>query len=117
MAGHYRWKGSSIVSNANLLGAAAALASTISFAPQAWRIIRTGETHAISAAMYTITVVGFALWAAYGVVLGQWPLVASNSVCLALSGFILAMKLLPKRKKKEVSKTASEILGSPKRGR
>ena len=44
----------------SLLGTAAAIASTISFTPQAWRIIRTGETHAISTGMYVITVVGFA---------------------------------------------------------
>ena len=92
-----------MVTTTTLLGASAALASTISFTPQAWRIIRTGETHAISTGMYLITVVGFSLWTGYGIALGQWPLVVSNSICLLLSGFILAMKLLPRRRKKAVA--------------
>ncbi len=49
--------------------------------------------------MYAITVTAFALWCAYGVMLGQWPLIASNSICLLLSGFILVMNLLPCRAK------------------
>jgi len=64
--------------------------------------------------MYVITVVGFSLWTAYGIKLGQWPLVASNAVCLMLSGFILGMKLLSKRKKKAVSKKVAEAIGQPK---
>lgn len=102
-----------MISTTTLLGAAAAVASTISFTPQAWRIIRTGETHAISTGMYLITVVGFSLWTAYGIQLGQWPLVASNSICLALSGFILVMKLLPRSKKREISETVNHAIGEP----
>ena len=37
------------------------------------------------------------------VLLGQWPLIVSNSICLALSGFILMMKLLPRRAKDKVA--------------
>jgi MtN3 and saliva related transmembrane protein len=89
---------------ADILGSAGAIASTVSFAPQAWRIIRTGDTKAIATGMYVITVIAFALWTAYGVSLGQWPLVASNSICFLLSVFILGMKLLPQRKKARVRK-------------
>lgn len=85
------------------VGAAATLASTTSFAPQAWKVIRTRDTEAISARMYGITVVGFALWLTYGVLLGQWPLIATNAICLALSSFILAMKLLPLRRREAVA--------------
>ena len=98
----------------SLLGTAAAIASTISFTPQAWRIIRTSDTHAISMGMYVITVAGFALWTAYGIRLGQWPLIASNTICLLLSGFILVMKLLPRREKKAVSRKVEKAIGKPK---
>ena len=87
----------------SILGTAAAIASTVSFAPQALQIIRTRQTKDISLGMYTITVIGFALWCAYGVLLRQWPLIASNTICLALSGFILMMKLLPRRAKNKVA--------------
>ncbi len=74
-----------------LLGTSAALCSTLSFAPQAWKIIRTRETKDISTGMYLLTVIGFAAWASYGGILRQWPLIASNGVCFLLSAFILMM--------------------------
>lgn len=86
-----------------IIGTIAALCSTISFAPQAWKIIQTRETKDISLGMYLFTVTGFAAWLTYGVMLGQWPLIASNSICLALSAFILTMKLLPQRDKDKVA--------------
>jgi MtN3 and saliva related transmembrane protein len=64
--------------------------------------------------MYLITVAGFALWTAYGIRLGQWPLIGSNTICLLLSGFILMMKLLPHREKKAVSKKVAKAIGNPK---
>lgn len=88
---------------ATWLGAAAALASTVSFAPQAWKVIRSRRTTDISAAMYTVTVIGFALWLAYGLVLRQWPIIACNAICLGLAGFILFMKLSPQRVKDDVA--------------
>ncbi len=92
---------------ATLLGVFAALCSTISFAPQAIKIIRTRETKDISVWMYGLTVTGFATWAAYGVLLSQWPLVASNAICFLLSAFILMMTLLPRAKKNAVADAVS----------
>ena len=86
------------------IGSAAALASTVSFLPQAWKIIQSGKTDDISTGMYVITVSAFALWLAYGVMLRQWPLVASNGICLLMAAFILFMKLLPRAKARVVSK-------------
>lgn len=92
------------------IGTAAAIASTVSFTPQAWKIIQTGETKDISAGMYVITVTAFALWAVYGVMLRQWPLVASNVICLGLSGFILMMKVLPVPRKRRVTRSIKKSL-------
>jgi MtN3 and saliva related transmembrane protein len=92
------------------IGTAAAIASIVSFTPQAWKIIKTAETKDISAAMYVITVTAFALWGADGLVLRQWPLVASNLVCFLLSGFILVMKLLPKAAKRRVGRAVKKQL-------
>jgi MtN3 and saliva related transmembrane protein len=86
-----------------IIGYAAACCSMISFTPQAWKIIKSRETKDISAAMYAVTVIGFALWLTFGTMLGQWPIVISNFVCLVLSAFILLMKLLPRRQKDTVA--------------
>jgi MtN3 and saliva related transmembrane protein len=88
-----------------ILGVLAAAVSTASFAPQAWKIIRSRKTKDISTGMYLLTVAGFALWIGFGIGLGQWPLIAANSICLLLSGFILLMKLLPASKKDAVART------------
>lgn len=93
-----------------LIGTVAAIASTVSFTPQAWKIIKTAETKDISTGMYLITVTAFALWTGYGVILRQWPLVASNVICFFLSGFILLMKILPRSQKREVSRTIGKHL-------
>ncbi len=89
----------------SVIGGLAAAASTSSFAPQAWKIIKTRETKGISVGMYGITVVGFALWFAYGLMLGQWPLIFTNSVCLLLSGFVLIMKILSPQARDRVADT------------
>lgn len=86
-------------------GTFAALCSTISFVPQAWRIVRTRDTQAISPVTYSLTVTGFALWTAYGVGLGEWPLIVTNSICFVLSAFILSMTLLPRAKRDAVADT------------
>ena len=86
-----------------IFGWLATAASTISFVPQAWKIIRTRETEDISLLMYAVTVFGFACWTTYGALLCKWPIIVTNSICFTLSAFILVMKLLPKREKDAVA--------------
>lgn len=88
---------------ADYVGAAAALCSMASFVPQAWKIIKTRDTAALSGKMYALTVAAFALWMSYGALRGDWALILPNAVCLALSGFILTMKHLPKRGKDAIA--------------
>ncbi|MFC5496763.1 SemiSWEET transporter [Caenimonas terrae] len=76
-----------------LIGYCAAALTTVSFAPQAWLTFRTRDVRGISLGMYSVFAVGVALWLAYGLLLGAWPIVAANAVTLALALAILAMKL------------------------
>ncbi len=80
----------------DLLGYAAAFLTTASFVPQAWKVIRTRETHALSLAMYVMFSSGVALWLAYGILLASWPLIAANCVTLLLALIILVMKIREK---------------------
>ena len=89
---------------ANVVGTLATICSTTSFVPQAWKVVRTRDTSAISKRMYAITVTGFSLWLAYGLLLGQWPLIVTNGICLALSAFILLMKVMPRPQKEAVAR-------------
>ena len=77
----------------NAVGCAAALCSMTSFAPQILKIWKERDASSVSLRMYAVTVTGFALWIAYGVLLESWPVAVSNTVCLAMSAAVLAMKL------------------------
>ncbi len=77
----------------DLVGYAAAILTTFSFVPQAWHTFRTRDVSGISLGMYSAFTTGVALWLAYGLLLAAWPIVAANSVTLALALAILVMKL------------------------
>jgi MtN3 and saliva related transmembrane protein len=79
--------------NLEWFGYAAAALTTGSFIPQAIMTIRTRDTRGISRGMYAMFTVGVALWLAYGVAIGSWPMVVANTVTLALAGTILVLKL------------------------
>jgi MtN3 and saliva related transmembrane protein len=77
---------------ANTVGVVAAVCSMTSFVPQIIKIWRDRDASEISLIMYLVTVTGFCLWSGYGVLIGSWPVTASNLVCLGLSGAVLALK-------------------------
>lgn len=76
----------------NAVGTLAALCSMASFVPQIIKIWRERDAESVSLRMYAVTVTGFSLWIAYGVLSGSWPVAVSNAVCLALSATILVLK-------------------------
>ena len=77
---------------ANVMGVGAALCSMSSFAPQIAKIWRDRDASSVSLRMYLVTVTGFSLWIAYGALIASWPVAISNSICLAMSGAVLALK-------------------------
>jgi MtN3 and saliva related transmembrane protein len=75
------------------IGTVAATLTTLSFVPQAVRIMRSRDTHSISLPMYLSFTAGVGFWLAYGVALDSWPMIVSNAITLVLAATILAMKL------------------------
>lgn len=82
----------------DLIGYVAAALTTASFVPQAALTLRTRDVSGISLAMYSAFTLGVGLWLAYGLVLGQWPIIVANAVTLALAATILAVKLRESRR-------------------
>lgn len=78
----------------DLIGSTAAFLTTVSFLPQAWQSFRTRDVSGVSLSMYSVFTAGVALWLAYGLLLGSWPMVIANTITLGLAVAILAMKLL-----------------------
>jgi MtN3 and saliva related transmembrane protein len=77
----------------NALGVGAAICSMTSFAPQLVKIWREKDASSVSLRMYVVTVIGFILWINYGLAIGRWPIVASNAICLLMSGAVLTLKV------------------------
>ncbi|MEY4784046.1 MAG: hypothetical protein RIR41_1981 [Pseudomonadota bacterium] len=78
---------------AEIIGAVAALLTTAAFVPQAFKVLRTRETAAISLTMYALFTAGVALWLAYGIITVQWSITIANAITLALAALILGVKL------------------------
>lgn len=85
------------------LGYAAAALTTGAFVPQALLTLRTRDVSGISLGMYSSFTAGVALWLAYGVMLGEWPIVAANAVTLTLAATILGTKIVEDRRRRRVS--------------
>ena len=76
-----------------LIGFAAATCTTVAYAPQVIKVWKTRSARDISLGMFLIMVLGLALWLIYGLLSGDAPLVAANTVTMVLAGGILVMKL------------------------
>ena len=74
------------------VGYAAGLLTTFAFVPQALQIWRTRSARDVSLHTFSAFTVGVALWLAYGLLKGEWPIVLWNAITLALAAAILAMK-------------------------
>ncbi len=87
------------------IGYLAAALTTSSFVPQALLTLRTRDVSGISLGMYSAFTAGVALWLAYGVVIGQWPIVVANALTLALAATILTMKIVVERAQRRKIRT------------
>ncbi|NMG00168.1 SemiSWEET transporter [Aromatoleum toluolicum] len=83
------------------IGYLAAILTTASFVPQALHIWRTRDARAISLGMYAVFSTGVALWLAYGVLVGSWPVTLANVVTLFFALSILCMKIRYDREPRE----------------
>ncbi len=77
----------------DFVGASGAVLTTLCWLPQVLKVIREKETRALSLPATVAFSVGVVLWLVYGLAIGDWPLIGSNAVTLALMAPILAMKL------------------------
>jgi len=77
---------------ANVVGTAAALCSITSFAPQIIKIWQERDASSVSLKTYSLTVICFVLWVAYGVLTTAWPVTIANACALVMAIGVLGMK-------------------------
>jgi len=76
-----------------IIGLGAAMCTTFSLLPQAFKVIKTRRTKDLSLSMYSIFVLGVALWLTYGLLIHDWPIIIANIITLIFSGIILGFKI------------------------
>lgn len=76
-----------------MVGGIAACLTTLSFVPQALKVIKTKDTSGISLGMYIMSVVGVFLWAIHGLRINDLALITANSITFFLSLTILICKI------------------------
>ena len=77
----------------DVIGVAGAALTTLCWLPQAVKILREKEARALSLPATAAFTLGVGLWLIYGLAIGDWPLIGSNAVTLALMAVIIASKL------------------------
>jgi MtN3 and saliva related transmembrane protein len=75
------------------VGDVAAACTTLCWLPQAVKIIREKRTEGISLLTQGVFTLGIALWAVYGVLLKDRPLIYANFVTLVFASAILILKI------------------------
>lgn len=88
------------------LGFTAAFCTTISFLPQAIKVIKTQDTASLSLAMYIIFTLGVGLWLAYGIAKLDMVSITANVITLLLALIILLTKIVNELKPAARYKTA-----------
>ncbi len=74
-------------------GFAAAILTTASFLPQAFKTIQTKDTSGISLFMYSLFALGTLLWFLFGLFSNNLPVMIANAVTLVFACIILVYKL------------------------
>jgi MtN3 and saliva related transmembrane protein len=75
------------------IGIVAAALTSLSYIPQVRKASPRGSTADLSLTMLVVLTTGLLLWIGYGVLKGDWVIVAANGVSAALSASVLAFKI------------------------
>jgi MtN3 and saliva related transmembrane protein len=80
-------------SSVELLGALAAITTTLCWLPQLFKIVRERQATGISLITTTALASGVFLWCVYGVLIASWPVILANAVTLLFILAIVGLKL------------------------
>jgi MtN3 and saliva related transmembrane protein len=75
------------------IGIVAAALTSLSYIPQVRKAWPRGSTADLSLTMLVVLTAGLLLWIGYGLMKGDWVIVAANSVGGVLSASVLAFKI------------------------
>lgn len=75
------------------IGIAAGVLTSISMLPQLIKIIKEKKAEDVSVVMILILIVGLALWATYGILKMDWPIIVTNSFSVLVNTLLLIFRI------------------------
>ena len=75
------------------IGYISAILTSLAFAPQMIKTIRTKSTDGISLGTYIIFNIGVIGWLTYGILENDWPIILANTLTFIFAFTILCLKL------------------------
>ncbi|MCX5778639.1 MAG: SemiSWEET transporter [Elusimicrobia bacterium] len=76
-----------------VLGYCAGFLTTVSFVPQAMKILRSKSAHDVSMQTYGILAAGSLLWMMYGIFTSSLPIIIANVITFGFVLFVIFLKL------------------------
>ncbi|HWO22702.1 MAG TPA: SemiSWEET family transporter [Kofleriaceae bacterium] len=86
-----------------VIGFFAAAVTLTGFVAQVWKILRTRDTSTVVLPTWLLSALAFSVWTVYGVLLGEWPIIVPNVLCFLITGFIVALKLMPRKSRDAIA--------------
>ncbi|RZK50286.1 MAG: hypothetical protein EOO99_02690 [Pedobacter sp.] len=80
------------------IGIAAGVLTAISAIPQIVKALKTKKVDHVSPIMFIILALGNGLWAFYGMLLNDWPIIITNVFSFCMDILMLILKFLYKKK-------------------
>ncbi|MDX2083508.1 MAG: SemiSWEET family transporter [Rickettsiales bacterium] len=96
------------MTNADIIATIAAFFTMIGYVPQALKTIKTRDTKSLSFWMYFLSMIGVIFWLAFGIMIGNVPIIFKNVTLIILGGIILWIKTTNIFKNEEESFVKSE---------
>lgn len=75
------------------IGIAAGVLTSVSMLPQLMKMIREKKAHDVSIVMLLVLMAGLAMWAVYGFMREDWPIIITNSFSFLLNSIVLFFRV------------------------
>jgi MtN3 and saliva related transmembrane protein len=81
-----------------VVGIAAGVLTSISMLPQLIKLVKEKKADALSPVMLIVLISGLSLWAYYGILKEDWPIIITNSFSLMLNIILLTLRQIYKKR-------------------
>lgn len=81
------------MSTTQWIGIAAGVLTSVSMLPQLIKMIKEKKAHDVSIVMLLVLIAGLAMWATYGFMREDWPIIITNCFSFLLNIVVLGLRI------------------------